>query len=193
MKQQESDLRKREAELKTEASGRVAAEATAASAAQELDRVLKDVDWLNYTENLVTADKMLQEGNAVSAANALQRCPKQHRAWEWYYLNALASGLKPTTETLQNVAILDRHPPIVSSDTIADLRNGYRLADRPTEKRVDFVQFYQIAPIKLIKQIEVNSNRSQPDVKLVSPDRRTAVFRHSEFFLWDIERRKTNS
>jgi hypothetical protein len=188
-KQQELDLRKREAELKTESSGRLAAEATAASAAQERDRVLKNVEWLNYTENLVLADKLLQQDNLKSAAATLQQCPAKLRAWEWHYLNALAAGLKPVTESVQNITILNYDPPIISQDATAFAIYGPTV-NPSNQERSNSAQFYQTFPVKLLNQLAVGRLRpsKQPKIKFVSSDKRTAIFGPRREFLWDIER-----
>jgi tRNA A-37 threonylcarbamoyl transferase component Bud32 len=68
----------------------------AALAKKQRDKAVEDSPWVNYTDNLLKADKAYMENDLELMEKMLEGCPKEHRAWEWHYLKALCDKMRPT-------------------------------------------------------------------------------------------------
>ncbi|OHB72177.1 MAG: hypothetical protein A2V70_14640 [Planctomycetes bacterium RBG_13_63_9] len=112
------------AEVEKTLSRAATAEKQAERERTERQEALSSVSWVSYVENLSAADRAYADKDIDGAVRFLGECPAEHRAWEWYYLEALCKGLRPREATIR----LDLEAPgahwSVSSD--AEWVVGYR-------------------------------------------------------------------
>ena len=71
---------------------------------KEKQQALEVRSWLKYTEKLAAADSALQgkEKDIALAARLLDECPKEHRAWEWFFLQSLCKGMRPVERSFSS-------------------------------------------------------------------------------------------
>jgi hypothetical protein len=158
--QEKESLRKRELELRESMAARTAAEielhestvarttaeAAASEAERDRDQILRESSWLQYTEGLTQADDLLVAGGKAAAREVLQRCPREERGWEWYYLDEIATSLTPNTEVMLNPSF-QLESIVVSDDISAFIARTEKLGPLPV------FQVFQVAPFALLDDI----------------------------------------
>ena len=151
--------------------------------AREAEDALKVNSWLAYTENLAAADKAYIEDNFILMAEKLRRCPKEHRAWEWHYLNARCNGLRPVEKVTP------------TNGRIIDLSSSARwlLADWPLPKEnVSHLAVYEL-PNTTPKYAHQFSTGARITAEGLSPNGRFLLFGGRNVFDFVEEKRHTVS